>query len=200
MMRTSLLAAVIVVLTTLSWTQTSTTALRGTVTDASGASVVGANVTLSDLARATQRTATTGSAGEYEFLQLQPGTYELTVGKPGFRSYTQKNLQLLVSTPAMANVVLTVGAVSESVEVTAEGALVNTTDASLGNAFSERQVRELPMEGRNVPDLLTLQAGVTYTGNRADVDRDVDTRSGSVNGSHSDQSNITSMVSTSMTR
>jgi hypothetical protein len=177
MMRTSLLAAVLVVVSTLSWTQTSTTALRGTVTDASGASVVAANVTLSDLARGTQRTATTGSAGEYEFLQLQPGTYELTVGKAGFRSYAQKNLQLLVSTPATANVVLTVGAVSESVEVTAEGALVNTTDATLGNAFSERQVKELPMEGRNVPDLLTLQAGVTYTGNRTDVDRDVDTRS-----------------------
>ena len=190
-MRTYLFAAVILLATALSWAQSSTTALRGTVSDPSGASVTGATVTLSDQARATQRTATTGSAGEYEFLQLQPGTYELTVGKPGFRTHDQKNLQLLVSTPATANVVLTVGAVSESVEVTAEGALVNTTDASLGNAFSERQVKELPLEGRNVPDLLTLQAGVTYTGNRTDVDRDVDTRSGSVNGAHSDQSNIT---------
>src|SRR5581483_11345265 len=68
--------------------------------------------------------------------------------------------------------------------------LVNTTDASLGNAFNERQVKTLPLEGRNVPDLLSLQAGVTYTGNRPDANPG-DTRSGAVNGAHSDQSNIT---------
>src|SRR5439155_24097243 len=68
---------------------------------------------------------------------------------------------------------------------------LNTTDASLGTAFNEHQVKELPMEGRNVPDLLSLQAGVVYTGNRADINADVDTRSGSVNGARSDQSNIT---------
>jgi hypothetical protein len=68
-MRTYLFAAVILLATALSWAQSSTTALRGTVSDPSGASVTGATVTLSDQARATQRTATTGSAGEYEFLQ-----------------------------------------------------------------------------------------------------------------------------------
>jgi hypothetical protein len=191
MRRASFLAVVIALATTLSWSQTSTTSLRGTVTDTSGAIVSAAKVTLSNPERAIERTTTTGAAGEYEFLQVPPGTYGLTVTKAGFRTSEQKNLQLLVSTPATANVSLMVGAVSETIEVTAEGALVNTTDASLGNAFNERQVKELPLEGRNVPDLLTLQAGVTYTGNRTDVDRDVDTRSGSVNGAHSDQSNIT---------
>ncbi len=57
--------------------------------------------------------------------------------------------------------------------------------------FGENQIKQLPLEGRNVPDLLTLQAGVAYTGNRSDVNRDVDTRSGAVNGARSDQSNIT---------
>src|SRR5207249_7529216 len=84
-----------------------------------------------------------------------------------------------------------VGAATETVEVSAQAVALNTTDASLGSAFGENQVKQLPLEGRNVPDLLTLQAGVTYTGNRPDVNRDVDTRSGAVNGARSDQSNVT---------
>src|SRR5438309_1090216 len=109
----------------------------------------------------------------------------------GFRKYAQKAVQLLVDNPSTINVKLEVGAPTEVVEVTAKKTVINTTDASLGNAFDERQVRDLPMEGRNVPDLLSLQAGVAYTGNRPDVNRDVDTRSGAVNGARSDQSNVT---------
>jgi len=138
-----------------------------------------------------QHTATTDSTGQYEFLQLPPGTYQLLVEGQGFRRYEERNLQLLVNTPATVNVSLDVGAASETVEVTGEATLVNTTDASLGNAFNELEIKALPLEGRNVPDLLTLQAGVTYTGNRSDIDKDTDTRSGAVNGAHSDQSNIT---------
>ncbi|MBV8476568.1 MAG: TonB-dependent receptor [Acidobacteria bacterium] len=173
------------------WAQTATTSVRGTVTDRSGAAVTNATILLSNPERATQRATTTGSTGQYEFLQLPPGTYELVVQAPGFRRYEEKNVQLLVNTPTTANVSLEVGASSETVEVTGEATLVNTTDASLGNAFNERQVKELPLEGRNVPDLLSLQAGVAYTGNRKDVNPDVDTRSGAVNGAHSDQSNVT---------
>ncbi len=62
---------------------------------------------------------------------------------------------------------------------------------SVGNAFNETQVKTLPLEGRNVPDLLILQSGVSYTGNRPDINRDNDTRSGAVNGARSDQSNLT---------
>ena len=141
--------------------------------------------------RAFQRSTTTGTEGGYEFLQLTPGTYSLVVEMAGFRKYEQKAIQLLVNTPANTNVTLDVGATTETVEVTAAGTLVNTSDASLGNAFNERQIKDLPMEARNVPDLLTLQAGVTYTGNRSDIDKDKDTRSGAVNGSRSDQSNVT---------
>ena len=84
-----------------------------------------------------------------------------------------------------------VGTATQTVEVSAQGVSLNTTDASLGIAFNENQVKQLPLEGRNVPDLLTLQPGVVYTGNRSDIDTNVDTRSGSVNGARSDQSNIT---------
>jgi len=171
--------------------QAATTSLRGTVTDSSGAAVAHAKVVLSAPERSFDRSTTTGTAGEYEFQQLPPGTYQLTIEMAGFRTSVSKDVQLLIATPGTANVTLEVGAQSETIEVQAEAALVNTTDASMGNAFGENQIKGLPLEGRNVPDLLTLQAGVTYTGNRSDVDRDVDTRSGAVNGARSDQSNIT---------
>ncbi len=171
--------------------QSGTTSLRGTVTDPSLATISGATVSLSSPERGFARTVTTSSTGTYEFLQLQPGTYQITVEMPGFRKAEQKQIQLLVDTPSTLNVKLDVGATTETIEVSGEAPVINTTDASVGNAFSENQVKSLPMEGRNVPDLLSLQAGVAYTGNRPDINKTVDTRSGAVNGARSDQSNIT---------
>ena len=110
----------------------------------------------------------------------------MTIEKSGFHKYEQKNIQLLVSHPATINATLEIGSTSETVEVSATAVTLNTTDASIGNAFGENQIKQLPLEARNVPDLLTLQAGVAYTGNRSDVNRDVDTRSGAVNGARSD--------------
>jgi hypothetical protein len=109
----------------------------------------------------------------------------------GFAHYQQTGLQLLVNTPATANVQLRVGAASESVTVSGEAPALNLVDASIGNPFNETQVKQIPLEGRSVPELLSLQAGVAYTGNRPDIDKDQDTRSGAVNGARSDQSNIT---------
>src|SRR6266852_3400505 len=173
------------------WAQSSSSSLRGVVTEKSGAAIVGAQVTLSNVGQALQRQITTGQTGEYEFISLPPGQYALTVEMANFSKFEQRNIQLLVNTPATVNVTLEIGAASQTVEVTAQAATLNTSDASLGNAFGENQVKQLPLEGRNVPDLLTLQAGVAYTGNRSDVNRDVDTRSGAVNGARSDQSNVT---------
>jgi hypothetical protein len=177
-------------LSTFTGAQSSTTSVRGTVTDKSGAAVANAKVTVSNPAQALVRTVETGPEGTYEVLQLSPGSYQISVEMAGFRRYEQKGIQLLVNTPATVNPTLDIGTGSETVEVTSAAPLVNTTDATLGNAFGEHQVKELPLEGRNVPDLLSLQAGVAYTGNRSDIDRDTDTRSGSVNGAHSDQSNM----------
>jgi len=171
--------------------QTGTTSLHGTVSDKSGATVAGAKVRLVNRGQALEREVMTTDSGEFEFLALPPGTYDLTIEKEGFRKYQQSNLQLLVNSPTSVSPTLEVGSTVQTVEVSAAAQTLNTTDASLGVAFNERQVKELPMEGRNVPDLLSLQAGVAYTGNRPDVNRNIDTRSGAVNGAHSDQSNIT---------
>jgi hypothetical protein len=171
--------------------QTGTTSVRGTVLDKSGAAIVGATVTLDHNGQALHHQSKTGSMGEYEFLGLIPGIYTLTIEMAGFRKSEQKSVQLQVNTPATVNVTLEVGTTTETVEVSAQTVALNTSDASLGNAFSERQVKDLPLEAGNVPELLSLQAGVAYTGNRPDMNRDNDTRSGAVNGARSDQSNIT---------
>jgi hypothetical protein len=171
--------------------QTGTTSVRGTVTDKSGAAIVGAHVTLSNAAQASQRAADTNATGEYEFLALPPGTYAISITANGFRKYEVSSLELLVNNPSTLNVTLEVGTSVQTVEVTGQAETLNTTDASLGNAFDERQITQLPLDARNVPDLLSLQAGVAYTGNRPDINLDTDTRSGAVNGARSDQSNIT---------
>src|SRR6202171_2560854 len=171
--------------------QTSSSSLQGTVTDPSGSAISGASVMLSSNESKLDRTMVTETQGEYRFFALSPGTYTLTVTAKGFSRYEQTDLQLLVNTPATANVQLKVGSVTESVTVSSEAPALNMVDASLGNSFDQTQVRQIPLEGRNVPDLLSLQAGVAYTGNRLDIDKNQDTRNGAVNGARSDQSNIT---------
>jgi hypothetical protein len=171
--------------------QTSSTSLQGTVTDPSGSAIAGATVVLANSESKLERAMETGTQGEYRFFAIPPGTYTLTVTAKGFSRYQQTGVQLLVNTPATANVQLKVGGGNESVTVTGEAPVLNEVDASLGNSFDQTQVREIPIEGRNVAELLSLQAGVAYTGNRQDIDRDQDTRNGSVNGARSDQSNIT---------
>jgi len=175
---------------TCAWGQ-ATTSLRGTITDQTGGVIPKATVSLKSPSTGFGRTTTSAADGSYEFLQLPPGSYQLTVEKAGFQTYQQSDIELLVSTPATENVTLTVGAATQTVAVTAEAPLINTTDATIGNTFTENQVKQLPIESRNVVDLLSLQPGVVFTSNRPDIDVDMDTRSGAVNGARSDQSNVT---------
>ena len=171
--------------------QTGTTSLRGTVFDKSSATIAGAKLTLRNAEQGLERTTTSNAHGEYEFLSLPPGDYNLTVEQTGFSTAQRDHLALLVNSPSTLNVTLHVGAATVRVDVSAQSETINTTDASLGTAFDENQVKQLPLESRNVPDLLSLQAGVLYTGNSPDINNSVDTRSGAVNGARSDQSNIT---------
>jgi len=193
--RSALLVTILLALSGAAFPQASSSSLQGTVTDPSGSAIPGAIVTLADTASKTERTAITGTQGEYRLLALTPGTYSLNVTAKGFAQYVQTNLQLLVNTPTSLNVSLKVGAATEKVTVTSEAPALNAVDASLGNSFGENQVKQVPIEARNVPELLSLQAGVSYTGHRQDLQdpsyKDQDTRSGAVNGARSDQSNIT---------
>ena len=176
-----------------SFGQQGTTSLRGTILDKSAASITGATVTLSNAEQGLQRAVTSTDTGAYEFVSLPPGTYAIRVEATGFRAYDQRNIQLLVNNPTTLNITMLVGSSSETVEVSAQSQTINTTDASLGVAFGENQVKQLPLESRNVGELLSLQAGVVYTGSNPAITqgmKDTDTRSGAVNGARSDQSNV----------
>ena len=120
---------------------------------------------------------------------LRATTPSLSKSK-GSADTERTGLQLLVNVPSSVDVTLQVGTLATRIEVSGQAPVVNTTDATLGIAFGENQVKELPLEGRNVPDLLTLQPGVAYTGNRSDTSSN-DSRSGAVNGARSDQGNVT---------
>jgi Carboxypeptidase regulatory-like domain len=176
-----------------------TTSLGGRVTDTSGAIIPGAQLRLVLVATGATRTYTSNASGEYQFSQLPPGRYNLSASAAGFASTEKNDLDLLVSQPETVNMVLSVASVTEQVTVTTSvQPALNTTDASMGNAFDSQQVSSLPIEGRNVPDLLSLQPGVTYLGRTDDNNgtnavgnNSSDSRSGAVNGGRSDQSNIT---------
>lgn len=174
---------------TVVWSQTGLTFLRGTVTDPSGAVLAGADVTLENAATAFRVAHTTDQDGAFEFPQISPGKYTVTVSKAGFGKQV-KTAELLVSQPATINFALSVQAILESIEVSDIAQTVNTTDATIGNAVSNSTIQALPMEGRNVPDLLSLQPGVVYLNSRA-TNPDQDSRSGAVSGARSDQSNVT---------
>ncbi len=178
MVRTSMRLLLAVFFLCLSLTAQTSTVLSGTVTDPSDAIVPGALVTLTSRTTAAVRTDTADANGAFSFPQLQPGRYDLKAEKTGFKTVISKNLDVLVNTAPRINLRFAdVGSVTETVVVSAQAGAVNTSDATIGNAFNSTQVRDLPLNARNVVGLLSLQPGVTA--------------GGSVNGGRFDQANVT---------
>jgi Carboxypeptidase regulatory-like domain len=169
----------------------STTSLRGVVSDAKGAVLPGATVVIHDAQTGFTRTVTSGGDGVYQFLQIPPATYALTITSSGFAAIKRDSVTLLVSSPATLNFTMQIEGATVKVEVTSEAPQVNTTDASIGNAFTERQLIRLPSEGRDPVSILSLQPGVTFIGSDKQIDQGNDSRGGSVSGARSDQTNIT---------
>jgi len=134
----------------LAWSQTGLTSLRGTVTDPSGALLSGATVVLEEATTGFHTSLSTDQNGAYEFPQILPGKYTITVTKAGFGKQT-KAAELLVSQPATINFALSVQTINETVEVSDIAQTINTSDATIGNAVSNSTIQALPMEGRNVP-------------------------------------------------
>jgi len=172
------------------------TSLSGTVLDTSGAAVAGAQVTISSEGTGAKRSTTTGTYGNYEFSQVAVGQYTLTVEAQGFKQAIREHVGVLVATPTRVDVTLQVGAMGESVSVEADAQTVNTQDASVGTAFSEDQITQLPFAARNPVNLLTLQPGVVFTGS-SDTDllsmgstQALDPREGVVNGVRGNQSYV----------
>ncbi len=137
--------------------------LNGVVTDAKGAVIVGAAVKVTNSDTTATRSTVSNGRGEYELVQLPPGPYKVSATNPGFRAYAS-NVVLQTNTPATLDIKLEIGAASETVSVTAEASAVNTENASVGNPFTETQIKEIPLQTRNIVALLGIQPGVASTG------------------------------------
>src|SRR6266481_2530076 len=134
--------------------------IRGTVTDASGGAVVGANVAITNEATGVERNTATGSNGEYVFLEVGVGNYIVRVDQPGFKKYVRKGVTVNLNEVVGLDIALQVGTATETVEVTGAAPLVDTTSTQLGAVVGERAVRELPLAQRDTYQLLELQPGV----------------------------------------
>jgi len=140
-----------------------TSSVQGVVTDAQGAVVPAAVVTLTNTDTSTARKGVSDSTGTYSFLQLLPGPYKIEVQKPGFKSNTA-TVTLQVDVPETLNLRMEVGQTSDVVNVTAEATQINTENATVGNPFTEVQVQQLPLQTRNVVALLSIEPGVSASG------------------------------------
>jgi hypothetical protein len=174
--------------TVLLWSQSMVTSLRGTVADPSGALVPNARILMENEATGFHQASDTDEKGQYQFQQILPGRYKIAVTAPGFATQS-KVAELLVNQPATVNFALVVKGSESIVEVSDIAQTVNTADATLGNAVNNATIQALPMEGRNVPDLLSLEPGVLYLGRQ--INQNLDSRSGAVSGARSDQGNVT---------
>jgi len=134
--------------------------IRGTVTDPSGGAVAGAKVGLINEATNASREAQTSSTGEYVFLEVPVGSYEVDVVGTGFKKYQRKGIVLVLNEIASVDIVLQVGGATETVEVSGAAPVIDTTTTQLGAVMTDQSVRELPLSTRNTYQLLQLQPGV----------------------------------------
>jgi Carboxypeptidase regulatory-like domain len=138
--------------------------ISGTVTDASGAALPSAKITLTNTATSAKETFTTSQDGLYSFVNLNPDVYVLDVEKTGFKHFKRDSIVVQVQQNVRIDAAMEVGAVSETVEVTAETPLLQTGNASLGQVIDQRKTNETPLNGRNVFNLITLSPAAIAQG------------------------------------
>ena len=137
-----------------------TGSIRGNVLDPSGAIVQAATITATQIETGLTRTAMTGRQGDYVLIELPIGHYQLEVKARGFQTYLQQGISLDINETATVSVHLKVGAEAQQVQVRADAALVQSTVSSLGETVMEREILDLPLDGRNFSQLGLLQPGV----------------------------------------
>ena len=159
-----LLLAVLAATCTTAYGQTFYGSIVGAVTDSSGAPVANALVTTTNLGTTERRSITTESSGLYRFVNLVPGNYRIDVELAGFKHYTRDQIAVEVEAAVRIDVAMQVGDVTQSVEVSAATPLLQTESASLGQVVEGRAVEEIPLNGRNVLNLVSLVPGVVPQG------------------------------------
>src|SRR5215813_5583819 len=136
--------------------------LLGTVTDSSGAVVSGAKVKVTEMRTGLERVSTTNSSGNYQFVDLPPGQYEVTAEQAGFKKATQKGIDVQVNSDVRVNISLQPGAVEQVIEVTAQAPILETDRADVSQKIETKQVTDLPLgTNRNFQNLLNLVPGTT---------------------------------------
>lgn len=147
------------------WAQTQTATVRGEVTDSTGAVIPGAALTLTNLDQNRPWEVESNAAGAYVIQQIPPGNYSLVVQADGFKRYERQRFILQVAQVAEINVPLEVGDITETVEITAEAPLLETATSDLGEVVNSRTAESLPLNGRNVLQLIGLTPGINTTRN-----------------------------------
>ena len=155
-----LIAALLIALAPQASGQSTGGRIRGTVVDPTGGAVVGAKVLLTNEANGTQRDTQAGATGEYIFLEIPVGSYQVQVDHPGFKKYVRKGVVVSLNETVNLDIPLVVGGSTEVVEVTGAAPLVDTTSTQLGAVVGERAVSNLPLAQRDTYQLLQLQPGV----------------------------------------
>src|SRR5262245_47688046 len=145
------------------WAQ-ATAQISGTVRDQTGAVLPGAEVTATQTETGITRMAITNETGSYVLPNLTVGPYRLEAGLPGFRTFVQTGIVLQVNSSPVINAVLEVGQVTEQVEVQANAALVETRATGVGQVIENQRILELPLNGRQVTDLIVLSGAAVQVG------------------------------------
>ncbi len=145
------------------WSQEVTAAIVGTVTDPSGAPIKGATVTATDADRGTVWTAQTNESGSYNLLRLPISTYDVKVTATGFQTAVEKPFTLVLNQTARVNVQMSVGQVSQTIEVSSSAPVLQTEDAQVGTVMDANSIANLSITGRNYIQLTLLQPGVVTT-------------------------------------
>jgi len=154
------LAVGILVLSFPAFPQSSTGRILGSVHDKSDAAMAGAAVTISDVERGFSRSLVTDDAGEFVAPDLLPGVYKVTAQAKGFKTVARENVRLEVAQDLRIDLVLQPGDASETVIVSEEVPLLNTTNSTLGGTLSNEEINDLPLNGRNYENLLQLRPGI----------------------------------------
>jgi hypothetical protein len=135
--------------------------ISGLVSDSSGASVKGANVTALNQATGVTQHTVTSDAGLYSFVALNPGLYAVTASQKGFENVARNNVSVTVDQVSTVNIALPVGSMTETVEVSGAAELVDTSNSTVGQLIDSATIDRVPLLTRNVFDLVQLSAGVT---------------------------------------
>ena len=146
------------------WAQLSTAQMSGQVTDESGAVLPGVTVTATQTDTGATRTVVTGENGSYALPNLPTGPYRLEAMLQGFRAYVQTGIVLQVAAAPVINVALALGNVEETVTVAADAPLVDVKSAGIGTVIENERILELPLQGRQVTDLILLAGAAVQTG------------------------------------